>query len=168
MNMSPAAIDALIKPSETCRLIAYLGPRDSKQTIGWGHTGRDVYRGLVWTQAQADAALASDIDDAERLTSGAFWDARQYQFDAINDMMYNIGPGTPKIRDGIIWLASGTHSTLYLAWKAGDYASVEIEIPKWNHSGGVVMPGLVTRRAKDLCWFKSGNLDDYHKAAAAT
>lgn len=165
MNMTPAAIDALIKPSETCKLIAYLGPRDGKWTIGWGHTGRDVYRGLVWTQAQADAALASDVDDAERLVSGAFWDATQPRADALTDMVYNIGPGTPKIRDGIIWLASGVHSTLYLAWKRGDYEAVETEIPKWNHSGGVVMPGLVIRRAKDLCWFKSGNLDDFKAAA---
>jgi len=30
-------------------------------TIGYGHTGPDVYEGLVWTREQAIAALKKDL-----------------------------------------------------------------------------------------------------------
>lgn len=32
-------------------------------TIGWGHTGPDVHEGLVWTRAQALAALREDLGE---------------------------------------------------------------------------------------------------------
>lgn len=50
---------ALIHSFEGCKLNAY---QDSGGvwTIGFGHTGPDVHPGLVWTQQQADDALALD------------------------------------------------------------------------------------------------------------
>ena len=54
MNISQRGID-LIKSYEGCRLTAYVCP-GGVWTIGWGHTGNDVYEGQVITQAEADAA----------------------------------------------------------------------------------------------------------------
>ncbi|WP_397408215.1 lysozyme [Polaromonas sp.] len=54
---------------ETCRLTAYPDPgsKDGKPwTIGWGHTGPDVYPGLIWTREQADAAFVADLGRFER------------------------------------------------------------------------------------------------------
>ncbi len=51
---------AMTMRDEELRLIAY---RDSGGvwTIGWGHTGPEVHEGLVWTRAQAEAALKKDL-----------------------------------------------------------------------------------------------------------
>lgn len=31
-------------------------------TIGWGHTGPEVHKGLVWTREQCVAALKADLE----------------------------------------------------------------------------------------------------------
>lgn len=49
-----------VKQAEGCRLVAYQDT-GGVWTIGYGHTGPEVKAGLVWTQADADAALASDL-----------------------------------------------------------------------------------------------------------
>jgi lysozyme len=45
---------------ESLRLTAY---QDAVGvwTIGWGHTGPEVHKGLVWTREQAEAALKEDL-----------------------------------------------------------------------------------------------------------
>ncbi len=50
----------LVKEFEGCKLTAY---RDigGVLTVGYGHVGKDVSEGLVWTQEQADEALAHDL-----------------------------------------------------------------------------------------------------------
>lgn len=50
----------LTMTSEALRLVAY---RDAVGvwTIGWGHTGPDVYEGIVWTREQAIVALKKDL-----------------------------------------------------------------------------------------------------------
>ena len=49
---------------EGCRLTAYPDPLTHADpwTIGYGHTGPDVYPGVVWTQQQADDQLAADVN----------------------------------------------------------------------------------------------------------
>ena len=66
MKNSPQGI-ALIQHFEGMPTRVLPGPENRRRslTIGWGHTGRDVKRGLVWTQAQADAALENDLVPAE-------------------------------------------------------------------------------------------------------
>jgi lysozyme len=49
-----------IKADEGCRLNAYFDTRGIL-TIGYGHTGPDVVQGLVWSQAQADAQILTDV-----------------------------------------------------------------------------------------------------------
>ena len=66
--MSLAAAKALaaaaLKIDEGCRLRAYPDPLTgaSPWTVGYGHTGLDVHPATVWTQGQAEAALAADLD----------------------------------------------------------------------------------------------------------
>lgn len=47
---------------------AYPDPltRAEPWTIGIGHTGPEVHRGLVWTDAQIDAAFAADVAEATK------------------------------------------------------------------------------------------------------
>lgn len=50
----------LTMTSEALRLVAYTDAV-GVWTIGWGHTGPDVYEGLVWTREQAIEALKKDL-----------------------------------------------------------------------------------------------------------
>lgn len=92
-------------------------------TIGYGHTGPEVYEGLVWTKAQAWTALLHDLQVAEALLDRvlAWWrslnDARQ---DVLANMVFNMGwdnPKTPKL-EGL----SGFTTTLPLI-QAGSYGA---------------------------------------------
>ncbi|MHB8285724.1 MAG: glycoside hydrolase family protein [Caulobacteraceae bacterium] len=63
-------------------------------TIGIGHTGPEVHRGLVWTQAQVDAQFAADVTHAQAgLIKALPWfakldDPRQ---ECLTDMCFNLG-----------------------------------------------------------------------------
>jgi lysozyme len=62
--------------------MAYPDPltRGDPWTIGVGHTGPEVHRGLVWTDAQIDAALDADIAEKVSHCRSSFpW------FDALNE-----------------------------------------------------------------------------------
>lgn len=81
---------------EGLRQAAYPDPRSGGApfTIGYGHTGREVHLGLVWTLDQCAAALAADINATARgLDSALPWwrtlsDLRQ---DCLLDMAFNMG-----------------------------------------------------------------------------
>lgn len=53
-----------IQGFESCELTAYHGAADRPglYTCGWGSTGPDVTADTVWTQAQADARFANDLE----------------------------------------------------------------------------------------------------------
>lgn len=133
---------ALLHNEEGCVLKAYQD-RAKVWTIGWGHTGPEVYDGLVWTQAQADAQFAADLEQrgsapvrasvAVPLTPG--------QFDALSSLVFNIGGGNFQ------------GSTLLKRLNTSDWYGAGQEFAVWNHSGGTVDPVLVKRRARELWLF---------------
>jgi lysozyme len=83
---------------EGCRLTAYPDPMTHSDpwTIGYGHTGSDVYPGVVWTQQQADDQLAADVARCTgQVLSAIPWaaglnDARQA---VLIGMAYQLGLG---------------------------------------------------------------------------
>ena len=85
-----------IKRDEGLRLHAYPDPLSGAEpwTIGYGHTGPDVGRETVWTQGQADSALAADVAKVQHgLDAHIPWwrdlnDARQ---DVLVGMAFNMG-----------------------------------------------------------------------------
>lgn len=61
-------------------------------TIGVGHTGPNVYEGLVWTNQQIDDAFADDIKWAEdAVNKYVKVPLEQHQFDALVSWVFNIG-----------------------------------------------------------------------------
>lgn len=84
---------ALIKSFESCRLTAYQDVRGI-WTIGWGHIA-GVTEGMVFTQAQADAALLADLAGAEVAVEEGIAAAATTddQFAAVVSLCYNIGAG---------------------------------------------------------------------------
>jgi lysozyme len=126
------AID-LIKGFESCDLGAY---RDGGgvPTIGWGHTGKDVYMGLIWTQEQADEALEHDVMAAAALLAIYSPGLSGTNLEALTDFVFNIGIGNYRA------------STLCKLVNAGNWAAVKPELLKWDHDNGIVVDGLLRRR----------------------
>lgn len=97
------AFEKLCHESESCRLTAYKCPA-GKPTIGWGHTGPDVQLGMTITQEQADRYFIEDcryfIDWLNRNISFK----SQNKFDAVLDLIYNIGPGN-LVKNADLYLA---------------------------------------------------------------
>lgn len=134
----------LIEESEGLRLSAY---RDSVGvwTIGYGHT-RGVTPGMACDAAQAAAWLLEDVAGAEAAVSRLVTvPLAQGAFDALVDFAFNLGEGA---------LAS---STLLRKLNRGDRAGAAAEFPKWCHAGNAVLPGLVTRRAKERALFEGAD-----------
>ncbi len=132
----------LTEQFESCRLTAYQDVRGI-WTIGWGHTGTDVRPGLIITQQQADALLFHDIQDAvNHVNHLVTVPLTQNQFDALCDFAYNAG------------CAAFAGSTLLRLLNAGDYNGAAAEFPKWDHSNGQVIPGLLCRRLAEQQLFR--------------
>lgn len=90
--MTPEGLHRL-KLDEGCRLSAYQDA-GGVWTIGYGHTGPAVHEGLVWTQDQADAQLAADVADAERVMGAHMpWLAGldAVRRDVLTNIAFNVG-----------------------------------------------------------------------------
>lgn len=177
MVPSAACLD-LIKRFEGLRCSAYLDPvllnvGIRLPTIGYGHT-RGVALGQTCSTQDADAWLQEDVHYAVStldpyVSQLQAVNLQQCQFDALCSILFNVGPGwsdswtgTVKGRDGIIWLAKRDqpaktthHSTLFRSLMNRDFQVAADEFLKWNHAGGVVLPGLTARRAAERALFLS-------------
>ena len=113
-------------------------------TIGWGATGKGIGPGTVWTRAQCDQRLESDLVryamDVDRALGDAF--TTQTQFDAMVSFHYNTG-------------AIG-RATLTRKHGNGDHAGAQAEFARWNRAGGRVMNGLMRRRAAEAELYGKG------------
>ena len=114
-------------------------------TIGWGTTGPDVQRGVIWTQQECDDRFAQDLNRfAGSVANGIGVAATtQHQFDALVSFAYNVGIGNLK------------SSTLLKKHKAGDFAGAANEFGRWNKAAGKVMKGLTRRRAAEAALYQN-------------
>lgn len=144
MRISPEGIQVL-HHFEQCRLEAYPDPgsRDGKPwTIGWGHTGPEVVKGLKWTQEQADETLLYDLRTRELAIIGLVRrPLSQAQFDALVCFVYNVG------------VQAFRESTMLAMINSGDYDLASKQFARWNKNDGNVMRGLVRRREAERCLF---------------
>ena len=94
--MTSPYLAGAIADAEGLRLRAYPDPLSggAPWTIGYGHTGKDVHEGLVWTLEQANAALKADIADAEAVLDRAIPWWRQlsdYRQDVLAELSFSLG-----------------------------------------------------------------------------
>lgn len=129
-----------ISLDEGIRTKAYLDT-GGVPTIGVGHT-KGVKMGMVATLDQIDKWLEEDLADAEadveRLVKVPL---NQNMFDALVSFVFNLG-GTQ--------LAG---STLLKLLNQGLYKDAADQFPRWNKDNGVVLNGLVKRRARERATF---------------
>jgi GH24 family phage-related lysozyme (muramidase) len=134
----------LIKEFEGCRLTAYKPvPTEKYWTIGWGHYGEDVVKGMTITQARADELLLQDVADSVAVVNNPYYcpitaSLNQNQFDALVSFAFNCGAGNLK--------------TLCANRTAAQIAE---KIPAYNKAGGNVLSGLVRRRAAEVKLFNT-------------
>lgn len=120
-------------------------------TIGIGHTGDDVYEGMVIDIEEAYDLLAYDLVRFEDAVNNEFPKGiAQHKFDAFVIFAFNIG-------------VSGFKSSTALAkakYKGSDL-DVVLWLKKWKYEtvDGVKMvsKGLVKRRNAESCVYLSGN-----------
>jgi lysozyme len=136
---------SLTEGFEGCRLTAYLDD-GGIPTIGYGHTGPDVYLGLVITQAQAEQFLLGDVKRAEACvnTHVTMPGLNQDEFDALVDFTFNAGVG------------AFVGSTLLKDLNAGKIAEAEAQFEVWDHVSGKVVAGLLRRRLAEEKLFEDG------------
>lgn len=133
---------SIIKESEGLRLKAYKCPA-GVWTIGYGHTGKDVKKGMVITEEKATELLKSDIARFEKqvATYNTIYNFTSNEFSALVSFAYNIGSITGLTK-------AGTRTKLQIANKMLEYC----------HASGKKLNGLYKRRQKERRLFlKKGN-----------
>ena len=141
MKTSKDGLD-FIQDVEGCKLFAYLDT-GGVWTIGVGHTGPEVVKGLSCTLEQVTKWLAEDVREAEdainRLVKVPL---TQNQFDALVSFVFNVGVNAFK------------GSTMLQKLNGKDYVGASNQFPRWNKDNGRVITGLTKRRLLEQSVFQ--------------
>jgi len=138
---------ALIRRFEGCRLTAYKCPA-GVMTIGYGRTGtmdgQSITEGVTITQEKAEALLREDVarfaKGVEDLLSRP---ATQGQYDAMVSLAFNIG------------INGFRESTVRARFNAGQIPGAAEAFILWVKAKGMMLEGLVRRRAAEIVRFMS-------------
>lgn len=131
MKLSSDGEQKLIK-REGKKNVAY---QDSKGiwTIGVGHTGPEVKRGLVWTDQQVQDAFEKDVQWAvNTVNESVAVPLNQNMFDALVSFIFNIGK------------YAFTTSTMLRLLNQGFYKDAADQFDRWNKP-----PEIVGRRMQE-------------------
>ena len=110
-------------------------------TIGYGHTGADVFPSLKITESRAEQLLVEDLHRFEKAVRNLIEvPLTQHEFDAIVSFTFNTGEGSLK------------GSTFRRRINAGDNKAqcFREEFPKWVNGSNGPLPGLVVRRDAEV------------------
>ena len=138
----------LIESFEGLRLKAYT---DSVGiwTIGYGHTGPEVVKGLEISRDQAEDLLRNDLGTAERGVEAALGDVgNSNQFSACVSLAFNVG------------VHAFAGSSIVKLMKAGDMFGAADRFMQWNKAGGQVVKGLTRRREAERKLFLTPDIDE--------
>lgn len=123
---------------EGVRRRAYLDDKGIP-TIGVGHTGPEVFVGLVWTNTQIEDALADDVVEAENcINKYVEVPLTQNQFDALVSFVFNVG------------VMAFRRSTLKKVLNTGDYEGAAKCFDDWHKP-----PEIKGRRDSEKAQFLS-------------
>lgn len=148
-----AACVALAAPCEGLRHVAYRDP-PGIPTVCFGHTGRDVVQGKVYSDLECESLLTDDMAKAVDAVEACQPGLPRQVLVAFSDAAFNLGPTVACNRNA-------STAARFLALRQYDDACRQL--PRWdkaNVAGVMVsLPGLTKRRAleRDLClqWRKA-------------
>jgi lysozyme len=162
---------AIIQALEGLRLKAY---EDSggEQTIGYGHlvTAEERESGLLWLGAASSVAWRRGIlvEQAEALfdvdlrrvedslnEEPSITRLRQNEYDALASFVFNIGRS--RFFDVEPRNPGPQPSHVLQAIRAGRLELVPVELRRWVHAGGKIVPGLVNRREVEVSLWLEGS-----------
>jgi len=141
-----------IKGYESLELKAYPDPKTGGDpwTIGYGHTGPEVHKGLVWTKTQCEIQFEIDLSIREEGVNFLVTrEIPQGLFDALVSFAYNCGLDI----DSDVKAEGLGDSTLLKYVNAGEFDKVPAEFMKWISRGTSVEKGLRNRRAGEIKMF---------------
>ena len=138
----------LIKKFESCKLTAYKADKSEKYyTIGYGHYGADVKKGMKISKVTAEKLFDNDIKYFEASVNSCLKvKVTQSMFNALVSFCYNVGFGAFK------------SSTLLKYVNKKQFKKASNEFKKWNKCGGKVLKGLVKRRLLEKIEFERQGL----------
>lgn len=138
MKASKVGID-LIKKFEGCKLTAYKPVSTEKYyTIGYGHYGADVKKGMTITATKAEELLKKDIEPIEKALNALGINFKQNQFDSLVSWIFNLGLGS----------FNGSSLKKYIVAYKED-ALIAEQITRWYYAGGQPLLGLKKRRVEE-------------------
>ena len=147
--MGPNGI-ALLTESEALRLTPYNDPRNFA-TVGYGHLirrGPVVAADQPITREQALEYLIADLVVPETIVfEEVVPQLNQNQFDAVVDFVYNEGAGNFERSSLLTYLNNGL--------RPYDPGRVAVLLGAYDEGGGRILPGLITRRAKEAELFNT-------------
>jgi lysozyme len=131
-----------IQDVEGCKLFAYLDI-GGVWTIGVGHTGPEVVKGLTCSMEQALQWLKEDSEEAqEAIRQSVEGLLTQNQFNALVSFVFNVGINAFK------------KSTMLKLINKGDFDGAAKEFTKWNKDNGKEILGLSKRRILEQSVFE--------------
>lgn len=139
---------------ETFASKAYRATKDEKYlTIGFGHYGPDVKPTDTMTETEAYLLLKKDMAEAVKLADSiASLKFNQAQFDAICDLIFNVGPKA---------VAAGTGTGQ--AVRAGDAKTLESKLPQFRNQAGKPVLGIYRRAMGRLALFQGKSWEEAEK-----
>ncbi len=149
MNISPAGRD-FIERWEGLRLTAYKPTPDDVLTVGFGHTGPDVWQGMTVTPFEAAQMLTRDLLPVEAAIARLVKvDLTQNEYDALCALVFNIGIGA--------FAKSTALKDLNIDYRPGFIDQAFGVVRGFVHQQGRVLIGLVNRRRAEEKLFVNGD-----------
>ena len=110
-------------------------------TIGYGHTGPDVYESMMISELEAEDLLRKDLVRFEDAVNSLITvEVTQSEFDAIVSFAFNCGVGALEDSTFRKRINSGESKPLCF----------QQEFPKWVNGANGPLPGLVRRREAEV------------------
>jgi len=144
MRPVPQVAVDFVSEWEGCVLKAYPDPGSADGhpiTIGYGHTGLDVIRGLSITKAKALLWLKDDLETAAqrlgtKIKAGVIAELTDNQYAALLSFVFNLGTGK---KPWEIWAVLNRRA----------YSQVPAQLMRFTYNDGKKLQGLVNRRAAE-------------------
>ncbi len=133
-SFSPTLAVEFVASFEGLRLRAYQCSA-GVWTVGYGHTGKDVFQNLVIDEDRARELLIDDLNrHAQSLARYINKPVNSNQYVALLSLTFNVG------------VHAVASSTLLRLINAGNFSAAADQFLRWNKANGKVLNGLTRRR----------------------